>query len=151
MTHCETAFSVSLSSGSLPASSENSNAFKQDTGNRYNNERQKVIFLPTSDDYFWIKKQLLDPHSKKIMILNQSLLLDQKAQFWIKNQVQSKKPYNTFRYKTCLDTMIDKVKQNGYQIDHAGLLFSCFFGSCRLSPQVKSISKPMITSLLWLH
>ena len=28
--------------------------------NRYNNERQKVIFLPTSDDYFWIKKHLIN-------------------------------------------------------------------------------------------
>ena len=26
--------------------------------NRYNNEKQKVIFLLTSDDYFWIKKHL---------------------------------------------------------------------------------------------
>ena len=28
--------------------------------NRFNNERQKVVFLPTSDDYFWIKKHLIN-------------------------------------------------------------------------------------------
>ena len=27
---------------------------------RYNKEGQKVIFLPTSDDYFWIKKHLIN-------------------------------------------------------------------------------------------
>merc|ERR1740137_192702 len=27
---------------------------------RYNREDQKVIFLPTSDDYFWIKKHLIN-------------------------------------------------------------------------------------------
>ena len=27
---------------------------------RYNNNEQKVVFLPTSDDYFWIKKHLIN-------------------------------------------------------------------------------------------
>ena len=27
---------------------------------KFNNEEQKVIFLPTSDDYFWIKKHLIN-------------------------------------------------------------------------------------------
>ena len=27
---------------------------------RYNNNNQKVVFLPTSDDYFWIKKHLIN-------------------------------------------------------------------------------------------
>ena len=27
---------------------------------RYNNNQQKVVFLPTSDDYFWIKKHLIN-------------------------------------------------------------------------------------------
>ena len=27
---------------------------------RYNNDKQKVVFLPTSDDYFWIKKHLIN-------------------------------------------------------------------------------------------
>ena len=27
---------------------------------RFNKEGQKVIFLPTSDDYFWIKKHLIN-------------------------------------------------------------------------------------------
>ena len=28
--------------------------------NRYNNNEQKFVFLPTSDDYFWIKKHLIN-------------------------------------------------------------------------------------------
>ena len=27
---------------------------------KFNNEGQKVVFLPTSDDYFWIKKHLIN-------------------------------------------------------------------------------------------
>ena len=28
--------------------------------NGINNDKQKVVFLPTSDDYFWIKKHLIN-------------------------------------------------------------------------------------------
>ena len=51
---------------------------------RYNNNNQKVIFLPTSDDYFWIKKHLIN---KNDIYFSRELIKETRVALPNKNEI----------------------------------------------------------------
>ena len=51
---------------------------------RYNNNNQKVIFLPTSDDYFWIKKHLIN---KNDIYFSRQLIKETRVALPNKNEI----------------------------------------------------------------
>ena len=51
---------------------------------KYNNNNQKVVFLPTSDDYFWIKKHLIN---KNDIYFSRELIKETRVALPNKNEI----------------------------------------------------------------
>jgi hypothetical protein len=51
---------------------------------KFNNEGQKIIFLPSSDDYFWIKKHLIN---KNDTIYSRELMKETKVELPNNNKI----------------------------------------------------------------
>ena len=52
---------------------------------RYNNNEQKVVFLPTSDDYFWIKKHLIN---KRDVYFSREIIKETRVALPNKNEIR---------------------------------------------------------------